>query len=150
MSRRKKRSSHKHSSHKRRRVGAIGKDSIMGAVGLVAGAYVSNLVINNQKIDALAKLDDKLKSAITIALGYGLPMIWKKPIAKSLGDGMIAYGGVQLLQSTGVLSGIDDALEIPVSVVAGDGSNGMSVVAGKDDGAYDYAKDTLSVLSGTF
>jgi len=56
----------------------------------------------------------------------------------TIGDGMVAAGGLGLLQATNVLGAIDQAMEIPVSVMAGDD---LSVIAG-------YSQDNLSVIAG--
>ncbi len=51
---------------------------------------------------------------------------------------MVAAGGLGLLQATNVLGAIDQAMEIPVSVMAGDD---LSVIAG-------YTPDNLSAIAG--
>jgi hypothetical protein len=62
----------------------------------------------------------------------------KGAIGQSIGSGMVAAGGLGLLQSTGVLGQIDNAMSIPVSVMAGDD---LSVISG-------YSEDNLSVIAG--
>jgi hypothetical protein len=59
-------------------------------------------------------------------------------LGKSIGDGMVAAGGLGLLQSTGLVGAMDQMMEIPVSVMAGDD---LSVIAG-------YQEDNLSVIAG--
>lgn len=134
MARRKK--SRKVSRRRRSRVGAIGKGFAMDALGLVAGAAAARILTSAPKI--LPNLDPKIKSAGVIALGAFFPKFMKGSFGKSIGDGMIAAGGLGLLQATNILAGIDEALEIPVSVMAGDD---LSVIAG-------YTPDNLSVVAG--
>ena len=135
MAKRKRRSAPSR-RRKSRRMGAIGKSFIMDAAGLVAGAAAARVLTSSGKI--LPNIDAKLKSAGVIALGAFFPKLLKGSFGKAIGDGMVAAGGLGLLQSTGVLGAIDNAMEIPVSVMAGDD---LSVIAG-------YGQDNLSVIAG--
>jgi len=135
MAKRKRRSAPSR-RRKSRKMGAIGKSFIMDAAGLVAGAAAARVLTSSGKI--LPNLDPKLKSAGVIALGAFFPKFLKGSFGKAIGDGMVAAGGLGLLQSTGVLGAIDNAMEIPVSVMAGDD---LSVIAG-------YGQDNLSVIAG--
>jgi len=135
MARRKKRSAPSR-RRKSRRMGAMGKSFLMDAAGLVAGAAAARILTSSGKI--LPNLDAKIKSAGVIAIGAFLPKFVKGSFGKSIGDGMVAAGGIGLLQATNVLGAIDQAMEIPVSVMAGDD---LSVIAG-------YGQDNLSVIAG--
>jgi len=117
-------------------MGALGKGFIMNAAGLVAGAVGARILTSSPKI--LPNLDPKIKSAGVIALGVLFPKLLKGNFGKSIGDGMIAAGGLGLLQATNVLGAIDSSMDIPVSVMAGDD---LSVIAG-------YSQDNLSVIAG--
>jgi len=135
MARRKRRSA---PSRRRRskRMGAFGKSFIMDAAGLVIGAAAARVLTSSPRI--LPNLDPKIKSAGVLAIGSFFPKLMKGALGKSIGDGMIAAGGLGLLQATNVLGAIDQAMEIPVSVMAGDD---LSVIAG-------YSPDNLSVIAG--
>ena len=135
MAKRKRRSAPSR-RRKSRKMGAIGKSFIMDAAGLVAGAAAARVLTSSGKI--LPNIDAKLKSAGVIALGAFFPKLLKGSFGKAIGDGMVGAGGLGLLQSTGVLGAIDNAMEIPVSVMAGDD---LSVIAG-------YTPDNLSVIAG--
>ena len=89
-------------------------------------------------LEGNSNLDAKIKSAAVIAIGAYLPKFIKGSFGKAIGDGMVAAGGLGLLQSTNILGAIDDAMQIPVSVMAGDD---LSVIAG-------YGQDNLSVIAG--
>lgn len=134
MRKRKKRSAP--SRRRSRKMGAIGKSFFMDAAGLVAGAAVARILTSSGKI--LPNLDPKLKSAAVVAIGAFFPKLVKGEIGKSIGAGMVAAGGLGLLQATNVLGAMDQAMEIPVSVMAGDD---LSVIAG-------YGQDNLSVIAG--
>jgi len=136
MARRKKRSAPSRRRKSSRKMGAIGKSFIMDAAGLVAGAAIARVLTSSGKI--LPNIDAKLKSAAVVAIGAFFPKLVKGAIGQSIGSGMVAAGGLGLLQSTGVLGQIDNAMSIPVSVMAGDD---LSVIAG-------YSEDNLSVIAG--
>lgn len=119
-----------------RKMGALGKSFIMDVIGLAAGAVGARILTSSPKI--LPNLDPKIKSVGVIAAGLYFPKLVKGSLGKSIGDGMVAAGGLGLLQATNVLSGIDQAMEMPVSVMAG---NDLSVIAG-------YSEDNLSVIAG--
>lgn len=126
----------------RRSVGAIGKGFAMDALGLVAGAAAARVITGSDRI--FPNLDPKIKSAGVIAIGAFFPKVLKGSLGKSIGDGMIAAGGLGLLQATNVLGAIDDMMQIPVNVVTGNDQDGISVIAG----ASNYSADRLSVLAG--
>jgi hypothetical protein len=136
MARRKKKAAPRRRRSSGRKMGALGKGFIMDAAGLVAGAVGARILTSSPKI--LPNLDPKLKSAGVIALGVFFPKLIKGGLGKSIGDGMIAAGGLGLLQATNVLGAIDQSMDIPVSVMAG---NDLSVIAG-------YTPDNLSVIAG--
>lgn len=106
MARRKKSSKKRYS--RRRSVGAIGKNSIMNVVGIAAGAAAGRVV--SQKLN-LGGLNPTVKSAGTIVLGMFFPKLMKGALGQSIGTGMIAAGALGVMQGTGVLQGIDDAID---------------------------------------
>jgi hypothetical protein len=136
MARRKKRSAPARRRRSGKKMGAIGKGFFMDAAGLVVGAAAARVLTSSGKI--LPNLDPKIKSAGVIAIGAFFPKLLKGSFGKSIGDGMVAAGGLGLLQATNVLGAIDQAMEIPVSVMAGDD---ISVISG-------YSQDNLSVIAG--
>jgi hypothetical protein len=134
MARRKKRSTPRRRSSKR--MGAIGKSFFMDAAGLIVGAAAARVLTSSPKI--LPNLDPKIKSVGVLAIGAFFPQLVKGSLGVAIGNGMVAAGGLGLLQATNVLGQIDQAMEIPVSVMAGDD---LSVIAG-------YSPDNLSVIAG--
>ena len=119
-----------------RKMGAMNKNFLMDAVGLVGGAFAARILTSSPKV--LPKIEPKLKSAGVIALGVFLPKFVKSSLGKSIGNGMIAAGGLGLLQASGLVGQIEESLDMPVSVMAGDD---LSVIAG-------YSPDNLSVIAG--
>jgi len=122
MARRKKAS--RKTSRRRRMsgIGAVGSmaSSVLYAVagGVMAGAVTKYLP---------STLNDKVKSAIPVAVGLFLPKFIKGNAGTGIGAGMVAVGGLKLIQSFGVLNGIG-GLETPnYQVPAISGGYGMSV-----------------------
>ena len=142
MARRKKRSVSRRKTRSRR-MGAMNKGFIMDALGLVAGAVAGRILTSSPKI--LPNVNAKIKSAGVIAVGLFFPKLIKGEIGKSIGSGMVAVGGLGLLQSTGLIGAIDNAMDIPVQVMAGDD---LSVIAGDDSVMAGYSPDNLSVIAG--
>jgi len=149
--------SHKKSHHKRRRshgMGAMG-GGLMNIVGLVAGAAAGRIVATK----LLPNIDSKIKNAGVIALGaFVFPKLIKGGLGSSIGAGMVAAGGLGVMQDFNVIGAIEDTLSIPltvsgvpedISLIAGYDSvmaGGDDVMAGTYEGPGD--SDELSVLAG--
>jgi len=134
MARRKKHTK-KHTTHHRRskRMGAMSmkgglSTALFTIVGGVAARFVSN-TINGTSLDASYK--GYIASAAPIAVGLFLPKFIKTPVGAALGNGMIAVGGLGLVQSTGVLSGLPMIAKRYMSL-APSSQNTRGVVAGMD------------------
>lgn len=85
----------------RRRMGAIGKAGMGTALYTIAGAIAAQAVTKYVPIG-----NDKIKAAIPFALGMFLPKLIKGSVGQGLGTGMVAVGGLKLIQSFGVLNGL--------------------------------------------
>lgn len=129
-----------HTKRRKSRVGAIGKGgSLMSSIGIIAGAVAGRLVVKS----VLPSMDEKIKNVGVVALGFVLPKFVKSDMGKSLGNGMIAAGGIGLVSSfLPAIAGVDDMIEFPVQVSGID--DGISVIAGEDV----MAGDDLSILAG--
>jgi hypothetical protein len=97
MAKKKKKKSH----HKRRRVGAATHMSniAMKAGGIVAGAVAASFV-NSAVKKSLATAPAFTGGAVAIAAGIALPMFVKNPFMEYVGDGLIAAGGLFVLNET--------------------------------------------------
>ena len=138
MAKRRKKASRRR-SRRMSGVGAPGK--LMDAVAVIGGAAAGSLLA--QKL--LPNLDEKLKNVAIAGLGiYLVPKLIKGSTGAALGMGMVAAGGVGLLKNFGVISGVEDTLEIPVSVSGID--DNISVISGDDSTV--MAGDEISVISG--
>jgi len=100
-----RRKSYKRKSAPRRRrnmsgIGAVGSTA-MSVAYTIAGGVAAQLV---SKFVPVA--NEKIKAAIPVAVGLVLPRFVKGAAGQGLANGMIAVGGIKLVQSFGVLNGI--------------------------------------------
>jgi hypothetical protein len=93
-------------SPRRRRMSGIGKVGGAATTVLytVAGAAAAQLVGKFLP----AATNDKIKAAVPVAVGLFLPKFVKGAAGQGLAAGMIAVGGLKLVQSFGVLNGIGE------------------------------------------
>ena len=127
-------------------MGAMGKGGLTNALftigGGVAARFVSNF-INGTTLSASYK--GYVAAAAPIAVGLFLPKLIKSDMGKAIGTGMIAVGGLELVQTTGVLAGIGADMPIIAGspVIAGyskkyigastvDNTNRASMFSGMD------------------
>jgi hypothetical protein len=137
-------------SRKRRRSSGMGAagGQMTNLLGIIAGAAVGRIVANK----LLPSINSKIKNGAVLALGaFVFPKMIKGAWGSSIGAGMVAAGGIGLLQNFNVVGAIEDTLSIPltvgevpenISVIAGNDDSVMagdiSVMAGMDDEDYDY------------
>jgi hypothetical protein len=123
-SRMKKRVTHRRRKHS---MGSV-KGGVMAAVGVIAGAVAAQFV--SKAIDKAlpATMEDKTKKLIDgaapLVVGLFLPKVIKTDLGKNLGAGMIAVGGLKLVQSQAGKSlagmmGMDYYANKPVAKIAG-------------------------------
>ena len=111
----------KKSSYRRRRMSGVGAmgSQITGALYTIAGAVAAGAVTKFLP----ATMNEKLKSAVPVVVGIMLPKYLKGNIGAGLGAGMIAAGGLKLVQSFGILNGIGAYAGYQVPQVAGHYNN---------------------------
>jgi len=100
-----RRKSYKKKSAPRRRrrmsgIGAVGSTA-MSALYTIAGGVAAQAVTKFVPLK-----DDKIKAAIPLALGLFLPRFVKGDVVQGLANGMVAVGGIKLVQSFGILNGV--------------------------------------------
>ena len=99
---RKKRATKRRTSRRRMSgVGAMGSQ-VTGAIYTIAGAVAAGAVAKFLP----ATMNDKLKAAVPVVVGIMLPKYLKGNIGQGVGAGMVAAGGLKLVQSFGILNGI--------------------------------------------
>jgi hypothetical protein len=82
-------------------VGAMGSQ-VTNAVYTIAGAVAAGAVAKFLP----GTMNDKLKAAVPVVVGIMLPKYLKGNIGAGIGAGMVAAGGLKLVQSFGILNGI--------------------------------------------
>lgn len=100
MARRKK-ATPKRRTSRRRRVGAVGMSGVSDALFVIGGAAVGHFISKLIPVDKPA-----IKSAIVLGAGIFLPKFIKNPMLSKMAPGLVAYGGLNLLQNTGILKGV--------------------------------------------
>jgi hypothetical protein len=126
---------------RRKSMGAVSGGIVMDIAGITVGALLAKQVGK-----LLPNLNPKIASAGKVALGVALPMFVKSPIMKSIGNGMLAVGGVELIGSfipalagdddVVLLSGLDDIGAMDISEI-----NGLDDIGGMDEiGAMDISE----------
>jgi hypothetical protein len=131
MARRKKTTKKRIGRRRSKRIGAVGSNltsALFTIVGGVAAKFVSN-TINGTNLNASYK--GYVASAAPIVVGLFLPKFIKSEMGKALGNGMIAVGGLGLVQSAGVLSGMPVIARNYMSL-APSSQNSRGVIAGMD------------------
>jgi hypothetical protein len=148
MARRKKTTTKKRTTRRRsKRMGAVNVTGGIGQalftiVGGVAARFVSNTINGTSLNDSYKKY---VASAVPIAVGLFLRK--KSPVGAALGAGMIAVGGLGLVQSTGVLSGMPMIAKHYMGL-APSTNNPRGVVAGMDNMNYGMDTRSAAVLCG--
>ena len=101
---RRKRATKKRAIGRRRRMSGVGAmgSQITGALYTIAGAVAAGAVTKFLP----ATMNEKLKSAVPVVVGIMLPKYLKGNIGAGVGAGMVAAGGLKLVQSFGILNGI--------------------------------------------
>ena len=142
MARRKKYSKKTRSRRRSKGMGAV-SGGLMNMVGLVAGAAAGRIVATK----LLPNVDSKIKNAGVIALGaLVFPKLIKGGLGSSIGAGMVAAGGLGVMQDFNVIGAIEDTLSIPLTVSGV--PEDISLIAGDEDVMAGYGEDDLSVLAG--
>ena len=127
MARRKSYAKKRHHTKRRRSISGMG-GTITSAAYLVGGGVIAQFVGNMiNKATASSTMSSGTKNlingAVPIVAGILTPRFIKGDIGAKLGAGMIAVGGVKILQSTGVLSGMGQMMNPyynqPVRNIAG-------------------------------
>ena len=92
---------------KSRGMGAISggmSTALFTILGGVAARFVTNALNSTSAIPATYK--SYVAAGAPILAGYFLPKVIKSEMGKNLGTGMIAVGGLELVQATGALAGL--------------------------------------------
>jgi len=141
MARRKSHAKKRHHTKRRRHSAMHGIGGSVASVAYIAGGAVLATIINQKLVspmlDKSATMSANTKNIITgalpIALGIFTPKFVKGATGANLGSGMIAVGAMNLVKTTGLISGIGANYygNKPVANIAGyQGASAGTYIAG--------------------
>ena len=121
MARRKKATKRRSSRRRMSGIGAM-NSQVTSAVYTIAGAVAAGAVAKFLP----ATMNEKLKAAVPVVVGIMLPKYLKGNIGAGVGAGMVAAGGLKLVQSFGILNGISGyaGYQVP-QIAAAYNTNGL-------------------------
>jgi hypothetical protein len=126
----------KHTTRRRRRrISGIGDMGGMAerAGGLILGSVAAR-ELNTLGVKMFPSLTPTMSAIMQMGIGLALPKFAKGAFMQNIGDGMIANGGMVLIVSTGLISGINDRMAYRVNGVSNmkviNGTNRLPVVSG--------------------
>ena len=135
MARRKKHTQRKHHTRRRHKMSGI-SGGIMSAATVAGGAILASVllqkVISPATSSQSATIRNVINGAAPIVLGLLTPKFLKGATGANLGAGMIAVGSLNLVKSTGLISGIDTNYygNKPVRNISGYQANEGTYIAG--------------------
>jgi hypothetical protein len=112
MARRKHHAKKSHRKHsRRRRSGMSGIGGSVASVAYIAGGAILAQVIVQKFVSPMTTSQTSttqglINGAVPIALGMLTPKFIKGDVGAKLGAGMVAVGGLNLVKTTGLISGI--------------------------------------------
>lgn len=137
---------HKKSYSRRRRtsrgvMGAIGKFDIMAPVTMIGGAVLGRYLVNK----FLSKQNGTIKGAAQIGVGIVAQTFGKNVMLHNAGKGMVAAGGLTLIQSVAPDLAIGATGESDILVISGDE---ISTVNGVDQIGADGTMEDINTVNG--
>ena len=128
---------------RRSRMGAIGKIDLMAPIAMIGGAVVGRFLVNK----FLAKQSGMIKGAAQVGAGLGVQLFVKNAMAYNAGSGMVAAGGLTLIQSVApnlAIGAEGDGGEILFI----SGTEDISTVNGVDQIGADPMNDEINTVNG--
>lgn len=142
MAKRKKTKSYSRRRRSSRGVmGAIGKFDIMAPVTMIGGAVLGRYLVNK----FLSKQNGTIKGAAQIGAGIVAQTYGKNVLLHNAGKGMVAAGGLTLIQSVAPDLAIGATGESDILVISGDE---ISTVNGVDQIGADSTMDDINTVNG--
>ena len=138
---------HKKSYSRRRRssrgvMGAIGKFDIMAPVTMIGGAVLGRYLVNK----FLSKQNGTIKGAAQIGVGIVAQTFGKNVLLHNAGKGMVAAGGLTLIQSVAPNLAIGAEGDSEILVISG--TDEISTVNGVDQIGADSTMDDINTVNG--
>jgi hypothetical protein len=127
---------------RRSRMGAIGKIDLMAPIAMIGGAVVGRFLVNK----FLAKQTGIIKGAAQVGAGLGVQLFVKNAMAYNAGSGMVAAGGLTLIQS--VAPNLAIGAEGDSEILFISGTEDISTVNGVDQIGADAMNDEINTVNG--
>lgn len=127
---------------RRSRMGAIGKIDLMAPIAMIGGAVVGRFLVNK----FLAKQTGMIKGAAQVGAGLGVQLFVKNAMAYNAGSGMVAAGGLTLIQS--VAPNLAIGAEGDSEILFISGTEDISTVNGVDQIGADPMNDEINTING--
>jgi hypothetical protein len=127
---------------RRSRMGAIGKIDLMAPIAMIGGAVVGRFLVNK----FLAKQTGIIKGAAQVGAGIGVQLFVKNAMAYNAGSGMVAAGGLTLIQS--VAPNLAIGAEGDNEILFISGTEDISTVNGVDQIGADAMNDEINTVNG--
>jgi hypothetical protein len=136
MARRKSHAKKSRKTSRRHRMSGIG-GSVASAAYIAGGAILAQVIVQKlvapRTTDMTSTTQGLIAGAVPIVLGYLTPKFIKSDVGSKLGAGMIATGGLNLIKTTGLISGMGASYysNKPVRNIAGyQGASAGTYIAG--------------------
>lgn len=138
---------HKKSYTRRRRssrgvMGAIGKIDMMAPVAMIGGAVLGRFLVNK----FLSKQNGTIKGAAQIGVGIVAQTFGKNALLHNAGSGMVAAGGLTLIQSVAPNLAIGADGDGEILVISG--TDEINTVNGVDQIGADSTMDEINTVNG--
>jgi len=127
---------------RRSRMGAIGKIDLMAPIAMIGGAVVGRFLVNK----FLAKQTGIIKGAAQVGAGLGVQLFVKNAMAYNAGSGMVAAGGLTLIQS--VAPNLAIGAEGDSEILFISGTDEINTVNGVDQIGADAMNDEINTVNG--
>jgi len=127
---------------RRSRMGAIGKIDLMAPIAMIGGAVIGRFLVNK----FLSKQNGTIKGVAQVGAGLGVQLFVKNAMAYNAGSGMIAAGGLTLIQS--VAPNLAIGAEGDSEILFISGTEDISTVNGVDQIGADPMNDEINTING--
>jgi len=127
---------------KRSRMGSIGALDLMSPVAMIGGAVIGRFLVNK----FLSKQNGTIKGVAQVGAGLGVQLFVKNAMAYNAGSGMIAAGGLTLIQS--VAPNLAIGAESDNGILFISGTDEIDTVNGVDQIGADPMNDEINTVNG--
>jgi hypothetical protein len=146
MAKRKKAKKSYTKRRRRSRMGSIGALDLMAPVAMIGGAVIGRYIANKVLEKNTATAKNLYKAGIQIGAGLGVQLFVKNAMAYNAGSGMIAAGGLTLVQHIAPTLAIGAEGDSEILFISG--TEDISTVNGVDQIGADSMNDDINTVNG--